>query len=240
MTNNQVKDLFESVVAGGPADLLDVDRAVSDGRRRRRLRSLATAGSAAAVLVAVGVLLLTALPRGASDPSPGANSTASSPSSTNPTSSSATPTPTTPAKPQSPVVTVSSGQKVDLGSGSYLTVTRAEKCYYMADPPNPATPECKSLTDGNQAPRSISLQSSSAGAGKPEILTGIYTGTDAATITATFKGVTRAATIVKLGAHPASLVYFLVWPTGLPSGATMNQQFTIEALDANGRSLAKL
>lgn len=151
------------------------------------------------------------------------------------TSPSATTVPTA-----SPVVTVASAQKVDLGSGSYLTVTTTEKCYVLADPPNPSTPECKSLTDGNQATRSISLQSGSGGAGKPTIMTGIYTGNDARLITVTSGGVTRAATIVKLGAHPSSLVYYLVWPTPVPAGAAAQGGVTIEAFDSAGRSLAKL
>lgn len=148
--------------------------------------------------------------------------------------------PTPPSTPSvSPVVTVSAGQKVDLGSGSYLTVTATEKCYVLADPPNPSTPECKSLTDGNQAAKSISLQSGSAGLGKTTVLTGIYTGTDASVITVTSGGVTQAATIVKLGSHPNWLIYYLVWPTSLPA-AVANGDVTIDAFDSSGRSLAKL
>jgi hypothetical protein len=152
---------------------------------------------------------------------------------------SASPAPTT-VPTTSPVITVSAGQKVDLGSGSYLTVTPTEKCYVLADPPNPSTPECKSLTDGNQAAKSISLQSGSAGAGKPTVMTGIYTGIDATLITVTSGGLTRAATIVKLGAHPNSLIYYLVWPTAVPAGADAHGGVTIEAFDGAGRSLAKL
>lgn len=153
---------------------------------------------------------------------------------------SASPMPATSAPSLSPVMTVSAGQKVDLGSGSYLTVTATEKCYVLADPPNPSTPECKSLTDGNQAAKSISLQSGSAGAGKPTVMTGIYTGTDASLITVTSGGVTQAATIVKLGANPNSLIYYLVWPTSLPATAAAHGDLTVEAFDSAGRSLATL
>lgn len=149
-----------------------------------------------------------------------------------PTSSSAVP-------PVSPVVTVASGQKVDLGSGSYLTVTSAEKCVVIADPPYPATPNCTSLTDGNQAPKSISMQGGGA-TGKPYVITGIYTGADATTITVTVGGTSKTATIVRLGPHPASLVYYVTWPTAIPAGAVAGAKATVAALDASGRTLATL
>jgi len=150
-----------------------------------------------------------------------------------PTSSSAVP-------PVSPVVTVASGQKVDLGSGSYLTVTQVEKCMVMADPPNPATPNCKSLTDGNQAPKSISMQSGSGSGGTPVVITGIYTGTDATSIIVTVEGKSETATIVKLGSHPAWLIYHVTWPTAVPAGAGVSGRLSVEAFDTTGHSLAKL
>jgi hypothetical protein len=140
--------------------------------------------------------------------------------------------------PVSPVVTVAAGQKVDLGSGSYLTVTSAEKCVVIADPPNPATPNCKSLTGGNQATKSISMQG--GGTGTTYVITGIYTGADATTVTVTVEGKSEAATIVKLGSHPASLIYYVTWPTPVPTGAVAGGQLTVEALDASGRTLARL
>jgi hypothetical protein len=153
-----------------------------------------------------------------------------------------TPTPTaaTTSRTVSPVVTVTPGQKVDLGSGSYLTVTKAEKCMVIADGSVGGTSNCNSLTDGNQAPRSISLQSGSGGVGMPEIVTGIYTGTDAATITVTVDGTSRTATIVKLGSHPTSLVYYLTLSTALPAGGVAARRVSVEAFDATGRSLARL
>lgn len=68
MTDQQVKDFFDAVVAGGPADLLDLDRAVADGRRRRRGRTAATLGSVAAVVLIVGSLGFSAIPRPAAGP----------------------------------------------------------------------------------------------------------------------------------------------------------------------------
>jgi len=63
MSDQQVKEFFASVLEGGPADRLDLDRAVDAGRRRRRIRTATTVGSAAAVLVLVGALVVSALPR---------------------------------------------------------------------------------------------------------------------------------------------------------------------------------
>lgn len=63
MSDQQVKEFFASVLDGGPADRLDLDRAVAAGRRRRRIRTATTVGSAAAVLVLVGALVVSALPR---------------------------------------------------------------------------------------------------------------------------------------------------------------------------------
>jgi hypothetical protein len=75
MTNDQVKDFFDAVVSGGPADILDLDRAVADGRRRRRVRIATTLGSAAAVVLVAGGLVFTALPRTASEPPVGGAAT---------------------------------------------------------------------------------------------------------------------------------------------------------------------
>lgn len=62
MSDQQVKEFFTSVLEGGPADRLDLDRAVAAGRRRRRIRTATTLGSAAAVLVLVGALVVSVLP----------------------------------------------------------------------------------------------------------------------------------------------------------------------------------
>lgn len=75
MTTEQVKDFFEAVVTGGPADLLDLDRAVADGRRRRRVRTATTLGSAAAVVLVAGAVVFTALPRTGSEPLGGSATT---------------------------------------------------------------------------------------------------------------------------------------------------------------------
>ena len=417
MTNGQLKDLFDAVLAEGPADLLDIDRAVVDGRRRRHVRTATTLGSAAAVVLVAGAVVLTALPRTTSAPvgggtptavpgpsstvgtvaavtgtaadwlaamdrsMPYADRTTSVSASTNgptdlakassvsavfrytsegrstsltvtafgqdtqaspgrsaldtlrascdqggvtcdplrhtvagpvlvrhaagrgvvdalsfrasgvvvvaraPESDTASASPGTDAGraglaisvddlvtiaalspepalavststvtsteapapsvssdvlPVSPVVTVRSGQKVDLGAGSYLTVTKAEKCMVIADPPNPANSNCKSLTDGNQAPRSISMQSGSGSGGTPEIITGIYTGADAATIIVTVDGTSETATIVKLGSRPSTLVYYVVWPTQVPSGAGGTGRLGATAYDAHGHALSTL
>ncbi len=62
MSDQQVKEFFSTVLEGGPADRLDLDRAVAAGRRRRRIRTATTLTSAAAVLVVVGALVVSALP----------------------------------------------------------------------------------------------------------------------------------------------------------------------------------
>lgn len=62
MSDQQVKEFFSSVLEGGPADHLDLDRAVAAGRRRRRIRTATTLASAATVLVVVGALVVSALP----------------------------------------------------------------------------------------------------------------------------------------------------------------------------------
>ncbi len=63
---------------------------------------------------------------------------------------------------------------------------------------------------------------------------------DASLTTVTSGGVTQAATIVKLGANPNSLIYYLVWPTSLPATAAAHGDLTVEAFDSAGRSLATL
>lgn len=86
MSDQQVKEFFTSVLEGGPADRLDLDRAVAAGRRRRRMRTATTLGSAAAVLVLVGALVVSVLPDdgradlGGATLSPTPSATASSPS----------------------------------------------------------------------------------------------------------------------------------------------------------------
>lgn len=62
MSDQQVKEFFATVLEGGPADRLDLDRAVAAGRRRRRVRTATTLASAAAVLVVVGALVVSVLP----------------------------------------------------------------------------------------------------------------------------------------------------------------------------------
>ena len=106
----------------------------------------------------------------------------------------------------------------------------------VADPPNPATPNCKSLTDGNQGPKSISIQSGSGSGAALVVITGIYTGTDATTIIVSVGGKSETATIVKLGTHPASLVYYLTWPAPIPAGP---RALSVEAFDSTGASVAK-
>ena len=191
----------------------------------------ASAGPGARTTISVGELVTIA----ALSPEPALAASAAKPAP-------GTPAPTAEANGRSvsPVVTVTSGQKVDLGSGSYLTVTKAEKCMVLADGSAGGASNCKSLTDGNQAQRSISLQSGSGPGGSPEIITGIYTGTDATTITVTVDGTSRTATIVKLGSHPRSLVYYLTLPMAPVASGVAGGGVSVEAFDARGRSLAKL
>jgi hypothetical protein len=84
------------------------------------------------------------------------------------------------------------------------------------------------------------MQSGSGSGGSPEVITGIYTGADAATVIVTVEGKSETATIVKLGAHPPSLVYYVTWPTAVPPGAGGSGMLGVEAFDTNGHPLAKL
>jgi hypothetical protein len=156
----------------------------------------------------------------------------------NGTAPSATATPTSSPTVPSPVVSVTAGQKVDLGSGSYLTVTSAEKCVVFAEPGHPSPQNCTSLTDGNQGPKSISVQAGGS-VSMPFFITGVYTGMDASNITVTVDGLARIATIVKLGSHPTSLVYYLAWPTPVPGSLMTSGKLHIEAFDSDGRLLAR-
>lgn len=60
MTDQQVRRLFDVMVAGAPPDALDLDRAVAAGRRRRRGRAASIVGSTGVVLLAVFAVVATA------------------------------------------------------------------------------------------------------------------------------------------------------------------------------------
>lgn len=55
----ELKELFATIVAGGPADQLDVDRAVSVGNQRRRRRQAASVASLAALVLALAGFVAT-------------------------------------------------------------------------------------------------------------------------------------------------------------------------------------
>jgi hypothetical protein len=75
MNGSDLHELFAGAVAGEPADTLDVDRMVRDGRRRHRIRTAATISSVAAAVLLVAGIGLVRLP----------GQTASTPPVTSPT-----------------------------------------------------------------------------------------------------------------------------------------------------------
>lgn len=69
MSDPQIKELFGAMVVGAPADRLDVDLAITVGRRRRRVRVTAALASVA-IVVAVMTAFAFGLPRTTSTPLP--------------------------------------------------------------------------------------------------------------------------------------------------------------------------
>ncbi|MFD5025263.1 hypothetical protein [Streptomyces sp. NPDC058373] len=125
------------------------------------------------------------------------------------------------------VVVVGPGERVELGRGYAMTLTRAERCVGSAD-----GHICKSVTDGNQPPGTVSLQSFSEGA--RTLYSPLYIGPGrAARMTVATAGRTLEAQVVTLPGRPG-------YATGHVWGATdESADRTVTVYDAAGRVLAR-
>lgn len=227
MTQPDVRELFRATVLHPPLDQLDVDRAVRTGGRRRRLRIGATLASVAVVVVIAGTVVLSALSVTRTAPAPTTATASATSASPTPSQSPIRPTPSVssgqtkalvpsdfpspPASlPNSPVIKVSPGERVDIGGGAYLTLSAQEKCVTFSDDVN--FPQCKSLTDGNQARGSVGLQGRGGEAGT--YVTGVYSAPNATKIVLTRGNEHWVMSIVKLRGGGKNIAFFLTLPPG--------------------------
>lgn len=130
------------------------------------------------------------------------------------------------------VQVVRPGQVVDTGHGVDLELTRSERCVGT-----PGDWNCKSVTDGNQAPDSVSLQTQGDASGT--LYTPLYIGDGrAARMTVVSGGVTYDVQVVTLPGRPG-------YATGYVWGAPLTGQFPgdwpqVTVYDASGKVLATL
>ncbi|NVI29740.1 hypothetical protein [Streptomyces sp. CAI-17] len=124
-------------------------------------------------------------------------------------------------------VVVAPGEKLRLGNGYAMTLTRDERCVGSAD-----GHICKSVTDGNQPPGTVSLQS--FGEAHGTLYSPLYIGPGrAARMTVTRAGQTLEAQVVTLAGRPG-------YATGYVWGAAGElDEPTVTVYDAAGRVLAR-
>jgi hypothetical protein len=128
-----------------------------------------------------------------------------------------------------PVLVVRPGQRIDLGHGGWMTLTSSERCVGVADGYS-----CKSVTDGNQPPNTVSVQISGSSAGT--LYSPLYIGPgQAARMTVQVAGGTYQARVVTLAGHPGYATGY-VW--GKADSSTAVPKITV--YDASGRVLARL
>ncbi|MFD6836441.1 MULTISPECIES: hypothetical protein [Streptomyces] len=124
-------------------------------------------------------------------------------------------------------VVVAPGEKVELGHGYAMTLTREERCVGSA-----GGRICKSVTDGNQPAGTVSLQS--FGEEGRTLYSPLYVGPGrAARMTVTAAGRTLEARVVALAGRPGYATGY-VW-----SAAEDPADRTVTVYDATGRVLAR-
>jgi hypothetical protein len=132
--------------------------------------------------------------------------------------------------PNTSVTVVRPGQLVPVGHGTYLKLTADQRCVGA-----PGAWSCKSVTDGNQAEDSVSIQIQGDSDGT--LYTPLYIGTgDAARMTVTDEGSTYEVQVVTLTGHPGYSTGYVWSPPGSPSGPGDTLSATV--YDASGTVLA--
>jgi hypothetical protein len=103
------------------------------------------------------------------------------------------------------VLTVVPNRRIRITGSTYIWLTQTQKCVSEGTAPV----VCKSATDGNMGRNSVSLQGDRI-ASSERLVSGLFTGPDAATIVIRFAdtGRQQLATIVKLQGHPGWAAYY--------------------------------
>jgi len=239
VTDQQVRDYFAAIVSDGPPDRLDLDRAIARGRRRQLASRLSTLGALSIVLGAVGALLAVSLNGSTGSPQAASGTPASTVRLPVPASADkATDALEPPRHASSPPILVTPGQRVPILDGAYLTLSRDEKCIRVEEPADDATTNCTSLVNVNQAAGSVSIQGFQLATGQT-ILSGVYRGTDAATVTVAVKDRVKAASVIMLAEQPTAQVYLVTWPRPVGAGTSRSGGGVhVEVSDSDGRRLA--
>ncbi|MCX3061538.1 hypothetical protein [Streptomyces beihaiensis] len=136
-----------------------------------------------------------------------------------------------------PVTVVRSGQRLDIGHGAWMTLSPTERC--LNDGSDHAVTVCTDVTNGNQAPDSVSLRSS--GDRTRTLYSPLYIGSgDAARMTVEAGHRTYQVHVVTLAGHPGYAAGY-VWGTPThqsPTGGPSKVKVTV--YDASGGVLARL
>ncbi|MFE6719454.1 hypothetical protein ACFVDU_17985 [Streptomyces albidoflavus] len=199
------------------------------GRRRVRARRAVVAVPAAAVLAAVAV----GLPQWSGGEGPSAAGAAADKApGTRVTPSLAPAQPPAPsARPWPAVRTVRAGEPVEIGRGQVLTLSEDQVCHHDTTEPGGGVDDaCKSVSDGNQAAGSVSIQSSGT------LLRPLYIGPGrAARMTVEVDGEVHRARVLTLEGNPGYAVGY-AWGAGVPfDGPTPK----VRVSDAEGELLAE-
>ena len=135
-----------------------------------------------------------------------------------------------PAAPAAAPIVVRPGQKLDIGHGMWLTLTAAQVC--TGD--STGVENCSSVTNGNQAPGSVSLETSGDTTGT--LYRALYLGSGAARMTVEDGADNYRLRLVTLPGHPGYAVGF-GW--GAPQ-ASPTAKPGAQVYDAAGKLLASL
>ncbi|MEY9965521.1 hypothetical protein ABIA33_003567 [Streptacidiphilus sp. MAP12-16] len=204
-------------------------------RRRRRIRRAVGLGlvlPAALAAAVVGVLLWGSggggpVTRVAPMTAPTVTATRTQHSAKPTASLAASPTGAWPS-----VRVVQSGRTVDFGHGMWMTLTAGQRCAGLGQPGGST---CKSVTDGNQGPGTVSQQIMGDQSGT--MYTPLYIGSgQVARMTVEVGGTTYRATVVTLPGRPGYATGY-VWGPPISGGlAGISPKITV--YDAQGQVLA--
>lgn len=256
LDGERVRDLLLAVRVD-PGVQVSLDAITRGGMRLRRK---SRAGAAVAAVVAAGVLggagVLAQSLSGPAATVPTLASTAPGPAGPSATTS-VTPT-NRAAPPLSRVIVVAASQPVKVSTTKYLWLTLTHECLgplrdIAAAPGSDAyIGDCRSAVDGNQPQGGLGMQDQASGGAAAEgaLVSGIYQGTDAASIIIRDAATqtTKAATIVQLASKPGWVTFYAVFPwvaeSDPPAPAQTNgpvppPRFTSVAYDAVGNQVNK-
>ncbi|MBF4132657.1 MULTISPECIES: hypothetical protein [Streptomyces] len=200
------------------------------GRRRVRTRRALVAVPAAVAAVLAAAIALPQWPGG--EGRPAADSAGGEALGPRATPSPAPAQPATPsARPWPSVRTVGAGEPVEIGRGQVLTLGADQVCHRDTTEPGGGVEDtCKSVSDGNQAVGSVSIQSSGA------LLRPLYIGPGrAARMTVEVDGEVLRAQVLTLEGNPGYAVGY-AWGSGVSfDGPTPK----VRVSDAEGGLLAE-